>query len=260
MNYGERELINQRLGAIERKIIAPKEIVFHLNDYSEQTEKNYYFNFEVVYGGFIKFEVQASNDCTLTLGGVEIKCGEYFYLEKGVYEVLVQTQESDPTKEVRVSVLGEVNYHDSSQYKVLSQDSYSIIALICAGQLSIYFYDGNVVEIDRIQTDDYDMVLGEELTVYYLTQTGFEKKVYMFPFSVGVVTSYTLDDISGIKCSNSGVYVIKSGKMYLLEVENGLNFRDCNLEVKDIFAIKDNKVVYRDYNGKIKLSDFSVSP
>ena len=259
MNYGQ-ELINQRLNAIERKISSPKEIVFHLNDYLEQAEKNYYFTFEVLNSGFIKFEVKATNDCILTLSGVEIKCGEYFYLEKGVYEVLLQTEQSQPSSEVQVKISGEVNFYDSSQVKVLSLENFSIIALICAGQLSVYFYDGNIALIDRIQTEAYDMQLGEELTIYYLTQTGIEKKTYLYPFTAGVVTSYSLEGVTDIKCSNTGLYIVKNGKMCKLELENEVATYDCNLEVKDIFAIKDSKVVYRDINGKIKLSDFSVSP
>ena len=262
MIYGEREIIDRRLSKIEKRLENPREIVFHLNDYSSQAEKNYYFCFEASSSGYVKIEaLNAGQSCNLTLNGVKILLGEYFYLEKGVYEILLQAVLEDALQPVKVSVFGEVCYHDNSQIKVLSATDYSIIASICAGQLSIYYYDGNIAEVDRIETEDYDMELSDELTVYYLTQTGIEKKVYIYPFTAGVVTAYPIEGATGIRCSGGKLYIVKAGRLYLVTFDSGSAvLSECNLEVKDIFAIDGNRVVYRDYNGKIKLSDFSVSP
>lgn len=258
--YGEREVLYNRLDKIEKRLNQTREIVFHLNDYTSQAEKNYYFCFENCVNGYVKIQVESDNLSTLSLGGVQILSGEYFYLERGVYEVLLQTTVNDITKEVKVCVFGEVCYHDNSQIRVFSKENFSIIAQISVGQLSIYLYDGNITLIDKIETTDYDIVLEDELSVYYLTQTGLEKKVYLYPFVAGVVTEYLLEGVSGVKCSKEGVYIIKSGKLYLVSLADDITLTDCNLEVKELFAIEQNKAVYRDYNGKIKLSDFSVSP
>ena len=260
MNYGERELTNNRLSQIEKRLNNPREITFLLNDYTEQSDKNYYFCFEVNISGCVKIEVQKGNYNKLTLNGVNVLCGEYFFLEKGVYEILLQTTVENTNQAVKVSVFGDVSYHDNSQVKVLSGLNYSIIALICAGQLSIYYYDGNIALIDKIETEDYDMALDRELTVYYLSQSGIEKKEYIYPFNAGVITSYPIDGVTGIKYSQDGLYLVKSGKLFLANIEDEIQLSECGIELKDIFAVKQNKVIYRDYNGKIKLSDFSVSP
>ncbi len=261
MNYGE-ELLHERVNRLERKNLSRREIKFYLNDYTSELNKTYYFCFEQLSNGYIKIKVESSVSATLWLGETEVVCGESFYLEKGVYEVAVKVSLVSPLETVVVAVSGEVAYHDGCDTKVLLANGFSVISQLCDGVLSLYKYDSQITLIEQIETADYDISAQDgEITVYRITNGILEKTVYLENFSASVITQYNLDGISQVKCSKNGLYVVKSGKLYsLTETENGFDLTDTGLRLKEALTVQDGKAVYRDYDGKIKLCSFSVSP
>lgn len=258
--YYEKELLQERVSRLERKNSSRREITFHLNDYTSSQEKTYYFCFEHLTDGFVKITAEGKDEnLTLKIGNTLVTRGENFYLEKGVWEVSVSLSGQQDT--VVISVLGEVIYHDASLTKVLTCDNFSVIGQYCNGLFCLYKYDNKVTLLEQFETSSADMILnGTDLTVYRIVGEKLEKIEYLQDFSASVVSQYNLEGITQIKCSKSGLYIVVSGKLYSVTIGEDLQKTDTGLLVKELLAIDETHAVYRDYDDKIKLCSYSVSP
>jgi len=56
-----------------------------------------------------------------------------------------------------------------------------------------------------------------------------------------------------------GLYILKNGIIHYFDEENG-SLISLNLRAKNILAGESECVVFRDFDNKIKLCNFSVSP
>ncbi len=263
MNYGEKELLSQRVLGLEKINASRREITFYLNDYTESLDKKYYFCFEQLSNSYLKIDTNFNAESIrLTIGDAELVCGESIFMEKGIYEVAVSTTLSNLQQSLLITISGEVAYYDGCETKVINADGYSVIAQFSAGLLLLYKYDTKVTLIEQLETKSYDLQLvNGEVFLYHLTDTGFERIVYLEDFSASVISEYSLEGLSQIKCSKEGLYVVLSGNLYSITItEEGIEKTQLGLKLKELLAVEDGKAVYRDYDGKIKLCSFSVSP
>ena len=258
MNYAEKELLYQKINGIERRINSPRQISFYLDDHIYQAQKTYYFNFESK-GGYIIIKSETDEQINLKIGKTPVCLNQSFYLEKGVHEVEVFAENPNGVGTIKICVYGQVSYYDTSYVKVENLENYSVISVFDKDRVTLYKYQQNISVIDTLQASSYDMCsFNQAVYVYLLNGDVLQVREYLEECSACVVTDYHVEQASQVKCSKGSVYIVKKGKMYLLDLNLAVIY-PTNLQLKELLAVQDDKAIYRDLDGKIKLCNFSVS-
>ncbi len=259
----DREFIIKGLDILGEKIDSIRELSFSLNDMQEELSKEYFFTFEVAQSGYVCFYLDKPyGEISLFLEDVPVVENKEFYIKKGVYQVKILANLTQ-NETITIRVKGYVKYYNTSTIKVLNSDLYSAIAVYDRGELSLFRYNGEISLIDKISTPSYDFyLLNNCVILYYLTPNGFVKKSYLEDFTNSEQEEFALENLSEIKCCNEqkvGLYAVIGNILHKFDNEKS-EFVSLNLRVKNLLASQNDSVVFRDFDNKIKLCNFSVSP
>lgn len=261
----QEEFIIKGLNSLDEKIDSKREILFCLDDLSVSLNKEYYFTFVVTQNGFVSISFNnIDGQITAFIDNIPLIINSEFYLKKGVYQVKVLASFNTISQSIRVNVKGSVKYYNTSYVKVLNLQNYSLIAIFKDEVLSLYKYTGDIILLETLSAKSYDYVVGlSEVYLCYVQDNVLKIKTYYDDLSSSAEQFIEIDNLAEVKCYFSeklGLYILKDGQIYLLDSQNTNNLTPLNLKAKNLLAVEKDSLVYRDFNGKIKLCSFSVSP
>lgn len=251
------QALKERLKIIDDKLILneKKVIESEKTDFYESVEEGEEGNFVAASfycgGGRVKIE---SENVDLYINGVPVVLGEYFELEKGEY-LLKGLTDLEVGSVVKIVFYGDVKNLTQTKVKGVNFDDESYLLSERKGEFNLYKYSsGEITRLASEQASGGDICKGDALYLAFLKNGVIEA----FKYSSSVFSS--LGSVSGedFLCDYDQkltLYVVKSGKLYLYTLEkDGFSEQKTLLKADKLYAVKGEKIVYRDLRGDVRLS------
>ncbi len=247
------KIIDDKLSLNEKKVKENKKTVFY-ESVEEGEEGNFVAASFYCGGGKIKVETAKID---LYINGVPTLSGEYFELEKGEH-LLKGLTDLAVGSVVKITFYGDVKNLTQTKVKGVNFDDESYLLSERKGEFNLYKYSsGEITRLISEQASGGDICKGDALYLAFLKNGVIEA----FKYSSSAFTS--VGSVSGedFLCDYDQkltLYVVKSGKLYLYTLEEeGFSEQKTSLGADKLYAVKGEKIVYRDLRGDVRLS-FSI--
>ena len=150
----------------------------------------------------------------------------------------------------------------SAKIKVVNFENCSYILSLNEKVLSLFKYDGEIVLVDKIEgVYKADACKdGEILLVTYLLDGVIYLKSYSETNSY--VESFNIPFVTDVKCTkgeNIRLYIVKSGCLSIINVENA-SLYNLNLSAVELYAVEDKSCIFKDNFNLVRLCNDCTSP
>lgn len=207
-------------------------------------------------GGLVKIE--AESQAELFLNGVPVIQGEYFYLNEGEYLLKGQTL-SDEGTIIKIVVTGNVKEASRAKTKGVNFNDASYILFERDNEFDLYKYYDEVFSLLKSEKGEKaDIVKGDGLYYALLKEGGVTLQKFSDENFI-TVGEFECEDFLCDYSQKLTLYIVKKGILYVYE-QGEEGFTECKTSIKTdkLYAVRGEKIVYRDLQGKVRLN-FGIS-